>query len=286
MAAPTSLDGSPALAAMAESMAADAPAASSGATGVGAAATATSSGESFVKDTHAFSFVRDDGSLGGWLPADGKNGDVEAPAPWKVAATVLPAMYAMQEVNRLLLMPGLDVASPNAWGSFLLRAALRGVCVCSGWHDLRAPAVRAPIHRINRAHQGLLPRLASQRRPPPLSRSMRLCSPRVCTAHRRWRRRKPSRGDQCAIASRDLASSRHSGGRRPRAVSLTLVRAGAAAAVVVGAAAATVQLATTATKWPSATRRQWPCDCSGLSSGSGLQQRLRGAMTMKSAESD
>lgn len=81
---------------------------------------------SIMKDAQAISFTRDDGSLGGWLPqhtsaerrgdaasADGAPG---APPAWKVSATVLLAMYPMQELNRLLLMPSLDAMSPSLWG--------------------------------------------------------------------------------------------------------------------------------------------------------------------------
>ena len=74
---------------------------------------------SLLKDTHSFALRRDDGSLGGWLPADadsGGQGGQEVPATWKVSATVLVAMYPMQEVNRLVLMPTLDALAPGTWG--------------------------------------------------------------------------------------------------------------------------------------------------------------------------
>lgn len=77
-----------------------------------------SSGASIVKDAHAVALTRDDGSLGGWLPADQPASAAEAPPAWRVAATVLCAMYPMQELNRLLLMPTLDAASPDLWGAF------------------------------------------------------------------------------------------------------------------------------------------------------------------------
>ena len=78
---------------------------------------------SIIKDAHSISFTRDDGSLGGWLPelpqcnADGSAGAAnEAPPTYVVSATVLVAMYPMQELNRLVLMPSLDALSPTLWG--------------------------------------------------------------------------------------------------------------------------------------------------------------------------
>ena len=289
VAAPTSLDGSPALAAMAESMAADAPAASSGATGVGAAATATSSGESFVKDTHAFSFVRDDGSLGGWLPADGKNGDVEAPAPWKVAATVLPAMYAMQEVNRLLLMPGLDVASPNAWGSLPPSAQLFVACAfaAGGTTFVLLPYARQFTESIGLIKAAAPKAGQSAPPPPPLSRSMPplllayalLIGAGVVASHlvatnapyrfERLGKLTPFWGPAAVSGVSHVGeggSSSSSGG------------GGGGGDRTAGDHGDEVAVGDGGGSGRAIAR--------SLSSGSGLQQRLRGAMTMKSAESD
>ena len=52
----------------------------------------------------------------------------EAPAAWRVAATVLCAMYPMQELNRLVLMPSLDAFSPVAWGGLPPSAQLFVAC--------------------------------------------------------------------------------------------------------------------------------------------------------------
>lgn len=69
---------------------------------------------SVLVDANKITLHRDDGSLGGWLPSDGEANtagqrDLVAPPPsWKVAATVLLAMYPVQEANRLLLLPALS----------------------------------------------------------------------------------------------------------------------------------------------------------------------------------
>ena len=66
--------------------------------------------EPLLKATSAFQLTRDDGSLGGWLPAGGlgggggahgggggEGGDAQPPPPaWRISATVLLAMYPMQ----------------------------------------------------------------------------------------------------------------------------------------------------------------------------------------------
>ena len=99
---------------------------------------------SIVKDTHSISFTRDDGSLGGWLPervdaksgqagvaAAGEGGAPAAPATWRVSATVLVAMYPMQELNRLVLMPSLDAFSPVLWGGCPPSVQLFVACACA-----------------------------------------------------------------------------------------------------------------------------------------------------------
>ena len=66
-----------------------------------------------LTEAHIVQLHRDDGSLGGWLPSGAgpgaTPGATPAPPPpaWKVAATVLVAMYPMQEANRLLVLPAL-----------------------------------------------------------------------------------------------------------------------------------------------------------------------------------
>ena len=73
---------------------------------------------SMLIDAERIQLQKDDGSLGGWLPSEGDadaaagRRDLVAPPPsWKVAATVLLAMYPVQELNRVLVLPTL-AASP------------------------------------------------------------------------------------------------------------------------------------------------------------------------------
>lgn len=72
---------------------------------------------------------RDDGSLGGWLPhtnAESTGAQLPPPPSWKVAATVLVAMYPMQECNRLFILPALS--GVPAWEALGPATQLWAVC--------------------------------------------------------------------------------------------------------------------------------------------------------------
>ncbi|EOD39651.1 hypothetical protein EMIHUDRAFT_200217 [Emiliania huxleyi CCMP1516] len=75
-------------------------------------------GASLLVDAEKITLQRDDGSLGGWLPADG-SGTAEQPLPpppsWKVAATVLLPMFCVQELNRAAILPAL--ATTEVWAA-------------------------------------------------------------------------------------------------------------------------------------------------------------------------
>lgn len=143
-------------------------------------APSASSANSLIRASHSFSFTRDDGSLGGWMPAAdsdgssaGKHGEAAAPAVWKVSATVLVAMYPMQELNRLVLMPGLDALSPEVWGSLAPSAQLFVACgfAAGGTTFVLLPHARRFTEAI-----GLLPTSGgagsrAKMPPPPLSKS-------------------------------------------------------------------------------------------------------------------
>ena len=61
--------------------------------------------------------IMDDGSLGGWLPANQPTGDsnqAQAVPSWKVYAAVVLAQYPIYELNMLLLLPGLEAAGESA----------------------------------------------------------------------------------------------------------------------------------------------------------------------------
>ena len=98
--------------------------------------------------------VRDDGSLGGWLPSEEEevshgSGAASAaikplppPPAWKVAATVLIAMYPTQEANRLAILPLL--ASQPSWAS--LPDAVQVFLTC-GWTCGLVTVVLLPLAR-------------------------------------------------------------------------------------------------------------------------------------------
>ena len=65
-------------------------------------------GAQLMVESKAVALQKDDGSLGGWLPDDGKVRNLPPPPTWKVAATVLLAMYPMQELNRTVTPPPLS----------------------------------------------------------------------------------------------------------------------------------------------------------------------------------
>ena len=69
-------------------------------------------GQSMLVNAEKITLQKDDGSLGGWLPSsEGQRDLVAPPPPWKVAATVLLAMYPVQELNRMFLLPALATSS-------------------------------------------------------------------------------------------------------------------------------------------------------------------------------
>ena len=93
---------------------------------------------SMLIDAEKITLQKDDGSLGGWLPSsdetsgettDGRR-DLMAPPPtWKVAATVLIAMYPVQELNRILLLPVL--ASSPQWAALSPTVQVFAACAVS-----------------------------------------------------------------------------------------------------------------------------------------------------------
>ena len=100
----------------------------------------------------------DDGSLGGWLPADvddtnrrggAGSSPTPAPSPWKVYATVVLAQYPLYELNALLFLPALDAAGAE-WFAAMSQPA-RGLLVQS-WTSAGAVFVTLPFT------QGLLRR--------------------------------------------------------------------------------------------------------------------------------
>ena len=111
---------------------------------------------SIIKDTQSIHFHRDDGSLGGWLPASAEQSEKDGsaaeapPATWRVTATVLVAMYPMQEVNRLVLMPSLDALSPELWGGLPSSMQLFVACqfAAIGTTFLLLPPARRFTERI------------------------------------------------------------------------------------------------------------------------------------------
>ena len=100
----------------------------------------------------------DDGSLGGWLPADAEESNrrgntdaspTPAPSPWKVYAAVVLAQYPLYELNALLFLPALDAAGAE-WFAALSQPA-RGFAVQT-WTSAGAVFVTLPFA------QGLLRR--------------------------------------------------------------------------------------------------------------------------------
>lgn len=100
----------------------------------------------------------DDGSLGGWLPADAEESNrrgntdaspTPAPSPWKVYAAVVLAQYPLYELNALLFLPALDAAGAE-WFAALSQPA-RGFVVQT-WTSAGAVFVTLPFA------QGLLRR--------------------------------------------------------------------------------------------------------------------------------
>ena len=68
-------------------------------------------GKGIGMSARATSIDVDDGSLGGWLPADANpkpSRDGSAPSAWKVYLAVLLAQYPLVELNALFLLPLLD----------------------------------------------------------------------------------------------------------------------------------------------------------------------------------
>ena len=133
-------------------------------------------GAQLMVESKAVALQKDDGSLGGWLPDDGKVRNLPPPPTWKVAATVLLAMYPMQELNRTVTPPALSpprdpaipppvaphlARSPQITGAAagarrvrrVVRAARRGA-----GDPQRAPAPRPPSTQPTSEHTAPLPR--------------------------------------------------------------------------------------------------------------------------------
>ena len=125
--------------------------------------------EHLLKATSAFQLTRDDGSLGGWLPADGlggggggadgvgtggaaAGGDAQPPPAWRISATVLLAMYPMQELNRLVLLPALGCS--DAWCALPASMQLWATCA---WTCLSVTAVLLPPARGYTQRVGFMP---------------------------------------------------------------------------------------------------------------------------------
>ena len=113
-------------------------------------------GKSVLVDAEKITLQKDDGSLGGWLPSDeaapasaAGQRDLQAPPPsWKVAATVLLAMYPVQETNRLLLLPAL--ANYGGWEALPPSVQVFSGCVwtCGAVTVALLPHARSASERI------------------------------------------------------------------------------------------------------------------------------------------
>jgi hypothetical protein len=106
----------------------------------------------------------DDGSLGGWLPAEpisliaetrtepeetASKHSSSIPA-WKVYAAVVLAQYPLYEVNALLILPGLDAANVAAWAA--LPQPAKGMLV-QAWTSVAAVFGTLPAtQRLLRAY--------------------------------------------------------------------------------------------------------------------------------------
>ena len=106
---------------------------------------------SVLVEAEKITLHKDDGSLGSWLPNQGQQGQrdlVPPPPTWKVAATVLIAMYPVQEANRLLLLPLL--ASSPAWASMPPTLQVFGACAwtCGAVTILLLPHARTASEGI------------------------------------------------------------------------------------------------------------------------------------------
>ena len=104
----------------------------------------------------------DDGSLGGWLPADAEESNrrgntdaspTPAPSPWKVYAAVVLAQYPLYELNALLFLPALDAAGAE-WFAALSqpREGIRGADVDLRGGCFRDASVRAGTLTTVRIH--------------------------------------------------------------------------------------------------------------------------------------
>ena len=108
-------------------------------------------GERFGSDaavtSRATSIDTDDGSLGGWLPADVSSNESKSttnttsPAAWKVYLTVLLAQYPLVEINGLVLLPLVDALDVAAFTD--LSQPLRMLLVQS-WTSFAAVFVTLP----------------------------------------------------------------------------------------------------------------------------------------------
>ena len=112
--------------------------------------------EHLLKAASAFQLTRDDGSLGGWQGVGtggaAAGGDAQPPPAWRISATVLLAMYPMQELNRLLLLPALGCS--DAWCALPASAQLWATCA---WTCLSVTAVLLPPARSYTQRVGFMP---------------------------------------------------------------------------------------------------------------------------------
>ena len=90
--------------------------------------------------------TKDDGSLGGWMPSSAPTSGGQLPPPpnWKVAATVLIAMYPVQEANRTLIVPALKAFAPEPWAALPPSVQLFVVC---GWTVAAVTGLLLPYAR-------------------------------------------------------------------------------------------------------------------------------------------
>ena len=215
-------------------------------------------GAQLMVESKAVALQKDDGSLGGWLPDDGKVRNLPPPPTWKVAATVLLAMYPMQELNRTVTPPALspprDPAIPPPVAPHLARSP----------QITGAAAGARRVRRVVRAaRRGAGARSAHplHAHPPP--------SPHPSTRH-------PSRGS-CSSRARGRAAPSPSSSSSPPAPSSSA-----------SASSAATRAAPTAPRSPAAPRSscsRTPASSAPATSRTRSSRRARGS-TGRSARSE